>query len=114
MSGAATRVSPLLARALSELAGKLRERFGAAVVDLRLFGSVARGESHEDSDVDVAVVLTEVDWQTRRAVIDLAVDIGLASGLSISPTIFARETWDRFRAQERPLVMDIERDGVPL
>ncbi|HVR29051.1 MAG TPA: nucleotidyltransferase domain-containing protein, partial [Thermoanaerobaculia bacterium] len=67
MSVADARVSPLLARALSELAAKLRERFGAAVVDLRLFGSVARGESHEGSDVDVAVVLTRVDWNTRRA-----------------------------------------------
>jgi uncharacterized protein len=108
------RLSPQLTRALEELAAKLRQCFGAAVVDLRVFGSVARGESHEDSDVDVAVVLDEVDWETRRAVIDLATDISLATGLSISPTLFARETWDRFRAQERPLVMDILRDGVPL
>ena len=63
------RVSPLHARALEELASRLRHRFGAAVVDLRLFGSVARGESHEDSDVDVAVVLADVDWKTRCAVI---------------------------------------------
>ena len=46
--------------------------------------------------------------------IDLATDIGLATGVSISPTLFSRDTWDRFRAQERPLVMDIEREGVPL
>jgi predicted nucleotidyltransferase len=109
-----TRVSPLLAQALEKLAAELRRHFGDSVVDLRLFGSVARGESHEGSDVDVAVVLADVDWESRRAVIDLASDISLATGLSISPTIFARETWDRFRAQERPLVMDIEREGVPL
>ena len=44
----------------------------------------------------------------------LAADVGLATGLSISPAIFARETWDRFRAQERALVMDIEREGIAL
>jgi predicted nucleotidyltransferase len=108
------RVSALFAGALGELATRLRRRFGAELIDLRLFGSVARGESHETSDVDVAVVLDQVDWSLRREVIDVATDVGLERGLSISPTLFDRATWERFRAQQRPLVMDIERDGVPL
>ena len=108
------RVSPLHTRALEELASKLRRHFGAAIVDLRLFGSVARGESHEGSDVDVAVVFADVDWKTRREVLDLAADIGLGDRPLISPAIFSRDTWDRFRAQERPLVMDIEREGIAL
>jgi predicted nucleotidyltransferase len=107
-------VSPLLARALADFASRLRGRYGDAIVDLRLFGSVARGESHEGSDVDVAVVLSRLDWETRRAVIDLATDVGLECGLAISPTVFARETWNRFREEERPLVMDIEREGIVL
>jgi predicted nucleotidyltransferase len=107
-------VSSLFAEALEELASKLRLRFGPTLVSLRLFGSVARGESHEESDVDVAVVLERLDWDARRQVIDLATDIGLERGLSISPTLFDRATWERYRAQERPLVMDIEREGIAL
>jgi len=34
-------------------AGELRERYG--VYDLAVFGSVARGEAHEDSDIDILV-----------------------------------------------------------
>ncbi|MGH9380106.1 MAG: nucleotidyltransferase domain-containing protein, partial [Thermoanaerobaculia bacterium] len=82
--------------------------------DVRLFGSFARAQAHEDSDVDVAVVLEQVDRRTRGEVIDLATDVGLPLDLHISPTIFDRETWERWRRQERPLVMDIERDGVRL
>jgi hypothetical protein len=41
-------------------------------------------------------------------------DVGLSCGLSISPTVFARQTWDRFRDEERPLVMDIVREGIAL
>jgi predicted nucleotidyltransferase len=114
VSTADALLSPLLAHALENFASRLRARYGDAVVDVRLFGSVARGESHEASDVDVAVVLSHLDWETRRAVIDLATDIGLSCGLSISPTVFARQTWDRFRDEERPLVMDIVRDGIAL
>lgn len=99
---------------MERFAEELRHRFGEAVVDVRLFGSFARSEAHEESDVDVAVVLEHADWQTRGEVIDLATDLGLPVELHISPTIFDRETYVRWRRQERPLVMDIERDGVHL
>jgi len=105
--------SSLVNSAVTRFAEELRRRFGEAV-DVRLFGSFARSEADEDSDVDVAVVLERADWNTRREVIDLATDVGLPLDLLISPTIFDRETFERWREQERPLVMDIERDGVPL
>lgn len=106
-------VEPVL-EAASELAGELRRRFGAEVHEVRLFGSHARGEANEDSDVDVAVVLESVPWARRREVIDLATDIGLPRDLRLSPTLFERATWQRWRDQERALVLDILREGVPL
>lgn len=101
-------------RAAREFAGALRERYGDALVDVRLFGSCARGEMREDSDVDVAVVLEMVDWRTKRDVIDLASIIGLEHDVLLSPTVLDRETFERWRAQERLLVMDIQREGLPL
>ena len=68
----------------------------------------------EDSDVDVAVVLEQVDWRTRRDVIDLSADVGLAHDVLLSATVLDRATFERWRRQERALVMDIERDGFPL
>lgn len=100
--------------AVTRFAEELRRRFGSAVLDVRLFGSFARAEAHEASDVDVAVVMEHADWSTRRQVIDLATDVGLPLDLQISPTLFDRETYQLWQRQERPLVMDIERDGVPL
>jgi predicted nucleotidyltransferase len=114
MAPAETSPCRIVLTAASRFAGELRRRYGKAVLDVRLFGSFARAEAHEESDVDVAVVLERADWNTRRAVIDLATDVGLPLELLISPTIFDRETYARWRRQERPLVMDIERDGMPL
>ena len=101
-------------RAADRFAGVLRERYGDAVVDVRLFGSCARGEMREDSDVDVAVVLQAVDGRTKRDVIDLASGIGLEHDVLLSPTVLDRETFERWRAQERLLVVDIEREGLPV
>jgi predicted nucleotidyltransferase len=104
----------LVRTVVSCFARELRQRYGDAVRDVRLFGSFARGGAHEESDVDVAVVLDHADFDTRRKVIDLATDIGLPHHLLLSPTVFDLETYERWRARERPLVMDIERDGVAL
>jgi predicted nucleotidyltransferase len=104
----------LVGTALAQFASELRRRYGKAVLDVRLFGSFARAEADEDSDVDVAVVLEHMDWATKCEVIDLATDVGLPLELHISPTILDRATYEHWREQERPLVMDIERDGIPL
>lgn len=101
-------------RAAHRFAGALRRRYGDAVVDVRLFGSCARGEMREDSDVDVAVVLRVVDGRTKRDVIDIASGIGLEHDVLLSPTVLDRETFERWRAQERLFVMDIQREGLPL
>ena len=101
-------------RAAHRFAGALRERYGEALVDVRLFGSCARGEMREDSDVDVAVVLRAVDRRTKRDVIDLASSIGLEHDVLLSPTVLDQETFERWRAQERLLVIDIEREGLLL
>ena len=114
MGQAEAHVASLASTVVTRFAAELRRRFGDAVRDVRLFGSFARGDAHEDSDVDVAVVLERVDWATQREVIDLATDLGLPNDLSISPTLFDRATYERWRRQERPLVMDIERDGISL
>lgn len=104
----------LVREVVARFARELRGRYGPEVVDVRLFGSFARGAAHEESDVDVAVVLEQADWNTRRDVIDLATDVGLPHDLRLSPTVFDRETYERWRAQERPLVQDVEREGIAL
>ena len=101
-------------RAAHRFADVLHERYGGMLVNVRMFGSCARGEMGEDSDVDVLVVLEAVDWRLKRDVIELAARIGLEHAVLLSPTVLDRATFERWRAQERLFVMDIEREGLPL
>ena len=101
-----------VARALARFASIVRGRLGESVLDIRLFGSHARRNANEYSDVDIAVVLDEAGWEIRRDIIDLAADVGLEHDLLLSPTVFDRATYERWRAQDRPLVRDIETEGI--
>lgn len=114
MSHEDIEATPGVEGALARFARRVRERFGEAVIDIRLFGSHARSAAHEASDVDVAVVLEAAGWEIRREIIDLAADIGLECDLMLSPTVFDRETYERWRDQDRPLTRDIEQEGIRL
>jgi predicted nucleotidyltransferase len=103
----------LVPQTVQEFERRLRERFGDQLLSVRLFGSFARGTANEDSDVDVFVLLANASYRERRDVLDLASDLFLETELLLSPTIFDRDTYLAHRRQERPLVMAIERDGIP-
>jgi len=56
-----------LLKALSEASNDLALLFGERFVGLALFGSWARGEAREDSDVDVFVVLRDAGGMAVRS-----------------------------------------------
>jgi predicted nucleotidyltransferase len=95
---------------LAAFSDAVRARFGPRVRDLRVFGSRARGDSDADSDIDVLVAISDVTWQERDAVLDLACDLGTAAGLVLSPLVRDPAALARSTA----LAAEIARDGVAL
>lgn len=93
----------------------LRQRFGPRVVAIRLYGSYARGEAHEDSDVDVLVLLNQVDRTDERAVFDLAADlVWELHGVVISPMVMSFAEFEAWKASERRTPLEIDREGITL
>jgi predicted nucleotidyltransferase len=107
-------MSPLVREAASELAARVRSAFGARVLDVRLFGSWARGEANEGSDVDVFVLLAGATRADQRAVIDIAADIFTRRSVDLSPLVMPDDRWAEMLAHERRLARDIQNEGVPL
>ncbi|GAC1544285.1 MAG: hypothetical protein NVS3B10_31900 [Polyangiales bacterium] len=93
--------------------------FGARLVDMRVFGSYARGDAGEESDLDVAVVITGLTEAERTTAIDLALDALRALGAAqraqaplLSPLVWSvDELADRVRS-ERRIALDILSEGI--
>jgi predicted nucleotidyltransferase len=108
-------LSPLVRENVEAFARGLRARFGPRLRAIRLFGSYARGEAHEDSDVDCLVLLDRVEAADDRAVTDLAGDLTWQiGGVVISPLVMSESGFADWRARERRTPLEIERHGVSL
>ena len=65
------RLIPAHRALLDEIAAIVKAELGENLVELRLYGSVARGEAREESDLDlVAVVRKPVPKDVRRRIAD--------------------------------------------
>jgi predicted nucleotidyltransferase len=103
-------------RALDRFAAHAREVLGPKLLELRLFGSEARGEAGPDSDLDVLVV---VQPDTERValedrIIDIAFDVNLEFGLYISPRVVTRGILDDPIWRETPFLKNVVRESIPL
>jgi hypothetical protein len=104
------RLSRLESSALATFATVVRARFGERVRSLRLFGSRARGEGHEDSDLDVHVLLDGMTREERRALQDAAYDVSEEFHVIVSPLVASADAW----RLDAPIARAIATDGVPL
>jgi uncharacterized protein len=106
---------PIVRETLDRFVSGLRDRFGERLAEVRLFGSYARGEAHEDSDVDCLVLIDGADRRDDRAVTDLAADlIWQVGGVVIFPIVMSPSEFNDWKARERATPLAIEREGVRL
>src|SRR5258708_18740174 len=79
--------------AMAAYARQLAARFGSRLRFVLLFGSWARGEAREDSDVDVAAVVDGVTRKERRGAVGGAPEGGIPAPSSGLATLVP---WDAF------------------
>ena len=116
MVAVARSLPSVVSEALHRFGLALRERFGGRLSEVVLFGSRARGEAHEDSDVDVLVVIDDLSDGERLAVLDVAYAAAHATAdwVGLSPLVYSSEQAARMRSGGRRLFRDIDQEGIRL
>lgn len=84
------------------------------VLDVRVFGSRARGEATPDSDLDVFVEVASLTPELRRRIDEIAWEVGFEWDTIISPVVVTRAELQYGALGASPLILNIEREGLPL
>jgi len=97
--------------AVYELKNKLLENF--AGVELILFGSKARGDFEEFSDIDILILVNEdVNQRLKDNIIEIAYDIELKYDIVFGFIIENNKYWRSSKYKVTPLYQNVEREGI--
>ncbi len=78
-----------------------------------LFGSKARGDHDEHSDIDLLVVASKLlHWKEEKAIVGALFDIGMEYNVIFSPLFTSVDEWENGIFTEFPVYQEISRDGA--
>ncbi len=89
----------------------LKEMF--PVRQVVLFGSKARGDYDEESDIDLLVLMSRpISWTERKAINDALYDIQLSYDVIISTLIATDEDWNEGAFSVLPIHDEVREHGI--
>lgn len=97
---------------LKEFREKAEKLYGKRLKSIILYGSCARGQATQDSDIDLAIVL-EGDVAAGKEIdrlIDVITDINLSYGVLLSVYPVSEEN---YHSVNSPLLLNLRREGIP-
>lgn len=96
---------------LSEVKKELKELYKDDLVDIILYGSYARGDYNENSDIDLLVVLKSIETAGKETdkIVDVIYDISLEYNTLIS---VVPVSYDDYKSINSPLLLNVRQEGV--
>jgi len=96
------------------IAKELKEKLSGvvSVVYLVVFGSRARGDEDEYSDMDVSIVVESLDKELKEKIFDIIWEVGFKNFIVISPLIFTKDEIENSPLRSAPIVKNIFEEGV--
>ena len=100
--------------AVSEYLTILRKKYTHRIVDVLLFGSVARGDYDDESDIDILVIVQDGESKFRDEVSMASYEPMLKNDVVISSLVMDEMIYNWHRKYKDPLYNAIKREGVNL
>src|SRR4030066_208622 len=91
------------------IARELKKRISkiAKAIDFKVFGSRARGDSDEYSDMDVFIEVESLSKELKEKIREIVWEVGFENFIVISPLIFTKDEIEESPLRVSPVVKNI-------
>jgi predicted nucleotidyltransferase len=96
------------------IASELKRRLAEALelIDFKVYGSKARGDEDEFSDLDVFIEVAALDRKTKDLIDEIAWEVGLEHLIVISPLVFTEDEIENSPLRASPILININEEGI--
>lgn len=101
-------------QAIREFIDLLKQNYKDVIQEVILFGSFARGEYDEESDVDILIVIKNGDRQLQDEISMSSFDLIMKNDVILSPLVMDKETYRWHKRYRDPLYNNIKKDGIDI
>jgi predicted nucleotidyltransferase len=91
---------------------KRRLKDAVKLIDFKVYGSKARGDDDEFSDLDVFIEVATLDRKTSDLISEIAWEIGLEHAIVISPLAFSVDETENSALRASPILLNIKEEGI--
>lgn len=103
-----------LNKIISQIVEAYRDIYGQAIKNIVMYGSFARGDFDDESDIDFAAIVEgerqELQKQLEK-VWDKASDIGLEYDAVVSPVVIPNDEFIQYK-DKLPYYQNIDKEGI--
>lgn len=96
-----------------QISRSYRSVYGDSIVAIYLYGSYARGNYTDESDIDITAIVkgNRADLQEKlKLVWDISAEIGLENDVVVSPTVIPYAEYEEYK-EILPYYMNIQKEG---
>ncbi|MCK4311379.1 MAG: nucleotidyltransferase domain-containing protein [Candidatus Cloacimonetes bacterium] len=99
-------------KSITSLKKRIKNNFGKDT-EFYLFGSAARGDYKEDSDIDLLILLSRtVDNSIREEIFNNAFDVELEHNVIFGLIVHSKDFWNSEIARVMPIYQNIKNEGI--
>ncbi len=99
---------------LHDLKQKLETVLEDIEAEIVLYGSRAKGDFDQDSDIDVAVIVPGLTREKKDQILEAVAEVEFDHSRAISALVFSKSDFDRLYERERRIALDIKHEGIAL
>ncbi len=99
---------------IQQFKSEVVKRYPEDVISLIVFGSKARGDASEESDIDILVVTKSDNWRIGDQIRDIGYDLELKHNLVLSIQVVSQSHINHLKKIRSQFMRNIERDGITL